>query len=252
MYFTLISDGRPSSIVDLSTSTHPELDCSLSNHLNDDLTWQKHPATCLAIVRRKCLIGCGSSIVVVDLTLGNVDSIMRDCVEEGRTISHIVTDKFIWVASRDSSEVRCLNLFTGYLAGSLCCAAILQERFPHVSVYDCRVVSIYLRSDALWIGCGSGHVIIVEPNINFKVLAVISRHTSAVRCIVGANGRERGKPVSLVLTGGVGFRERSQQFEQVHKEDCSAGYVLVWDSELPMQYGYLRSVQKTRSEMCRT
>ena len=109
---------------------------------------------------------------------------------------------------------------------------------------------MYLREDALWVGCGGGHIVMIDSqmpssNHSLKVLAIVSRHISTVRCIIGAYGIENGKEISLVLTGGIGFKERTQSAEQ---EQSSSGYLLFWEAALPSQHAYLKSVQKTRDD----
>ncbi len=204
------------------------------------------PITCIEIYRRKCYIGFGSSVAVIDMKQFKVDYFMVNCGEEGKNIRQIAIRHNLWVMSKDSSIVRCLNVQSGKYLGSFDCFEILKQRVQGISERDCRTVSLYLRQDALWIGCGGGHIIIVEPNLGFKVLSVVSRHSSAVRCIIGACSVENGKSISLVLTGGVGFRERSQTIEN---KDSNSGYVLVWDSELPSQDAYLKTVQKSRDDL---
>eukprot|EP00794_Sanderia_malayensis_P005393 gene5393-6066_t len=205
------------------------------------------PVTCIEVYRRKCYLGFGSSIAVVDMKDMKVDSVMTGCGEGSKNIRQLaIGANYMWIISKDSSTIRCLNIQSGHCFGSFDCYDVIKEKYPDVTKIDCRTVSMHLRRGALWIGCGGGQMIIAEPNVNFKTLAIIWRHSASVRCIIEACGKEDGKPLSLVLTGGFGFKERSQS---VRNEADDSGHVLVWDSELPSQDAYLKTLHKTREAM---
>ncbi|XP_065071616.1 leucine-rich repeat serine/threonine-protein kinase 2-like isoform X2 [Rhopilema esculentum] len=207
---------------------------------------RRHPVTSIQISRRKCYCGVGGRIAVIDPNRGHTERFISNGGEVNNIINQISIRKYIWTSSKSSSVVHCLDSTTGILRGSFDCAKVLRERYQDISQSDCRVLSLYQQSDALWIGCGGGHVIIIDPNSNFKVLAVVSRHSSAVRCIIGASGNDEGKPVSLVLTGGIGFSERAQK---VGTCDSNFGYVLVWQAELPQHYAYLDNLRRSRQAL---
>jgi len=206
----------------------------------------RYPVTCLGSVRRKLYCGVGGCIAVIDPKRGHTSRILSNGGEPDRIIYKLSAGKVIWTSSKDSSVVRCLDSLSGTLKGTFDCAKVLCERFPSIELHDCRVLSIYDNGDALWIGCGGGHVIIIEPTPNFRVLAVISRHSSTVRCITGVSVDVRGKQISIVLTGGIGFLERSQS---IAKQNDAFGHVLIWEAELPRQCAYLDQLIKTRNEL---
>ena len=206
----------------------------------------RYPVTCLESSRRKLYCGVGGCIAVIDPKRGHTVQLFSSGGEPNKIISKLSIWKFIWTSSKDSSVIRCLDPRTGNLRGTFDCSRVLSERFPGIETRDCRVLCIYDNGDALWIGCGGGHVIIIEQTGNFRVLAVIARHSSAVRCITGASTDLEGKQISMVLTGGIGFLERSQN---IAKEDDLFGHVLVWEAELPQQHAYLEQLMKARTEM---
>ena len=218
----------------------------LQNELGVCDDQHRYPVTCIESFRRKLYCGVGGYIAVIDPKRGHTVKLFSNGGEPNRIINKLSIWKFIWTSSKDSSVIRCLDPASGSLRGTFDCARVLCERFLHIDIHDCRVLSIYDNGNALWIGCGGGHVVIIEPTPNFRVLAVISRHSSAVRCIIGASVDVKGKPVSMVLTGGVGFLERSQH---VTKEDDSFGHVLIWEAELPQQCAYIEQLIKTRNQL---
>ena len=218
----------------------------LQNELGVGDDGVRYPVTCLDSVRRKLYCGVGGCIAVIDPKRGHTSRILNNGGEPDKIIYKLSAGKVIWTSSKDSSVVRCLESLSGSLKGTFDCAKVLCERFPSIELRDCRVLSIYDNGDALWIGCGGGHVIIIEPTPNFRVLAVISRHSSTVRCITGASVDVKGKQISIVLTGGIGFLERSQN---IARQDEAFGHVLIWEAELPRQCAYLDQLIKTRNEL---
>lgn len=217
----------------------------LQNELGGPDGIRRYPVTSLEFSRRKLYCGVGGYVAVIDPKRGHTERLVSVGGESNKIVNKLAIRKFIWVSSKDSSVIRCLDLLSCSLRGSFDCRKVLAERHPDIDPRDCRVLTMYHSSDALWIGCGGGHIIIIEPTPNFKVLAVIKRYSSAVRSIIGACCDVGGKQVSMVLTGGTGFLERSPNL--AHEEN-TCGCVLVWEAELPNQWAYLDQLVKTRRE----
>ena len=218
----------------------------LQNELAGPDEQHRYSVTCLQTSRRKLYCGVGGYIAVIDPKRGHTERLISNGGEPDKLINQLSIWKFIWTSSKDSSIIRCIDPLTDNLKGTFDCAKVLGERFPGIDARDCRVQSLYHHDDALWIGCGGGHVVIIEPTANFRVLAVVSRHTSAVRCIIGASIDAKEKHLSMVLTGGVGFRERSQNFAE---KESNFGYVLIWEAELPKQCAHFDQLMRTRRKL---
>ena len=85
-------------------------------------------------------------------------------------------------------------------------------------------------------------MICIDPSTKLP-LKVLQRHTSAVRCL--GTGYCIASQRTLLLSGGLGFKERPTSSQGVSK---NFGYVLVWESNFGEQIKYLERAKKRRME----
>ena len=73
-----------------------------------------------------------------------------------------------------------------------------------------RVTSLLLQqqpSSTLWLGLGSGHLLLVNATTRIPLMAV-KRQVSAVRGLLSVRALVGEKPAHLILSGGFGFQQR--------------------------------------------
>ena len=73
-----------------------------------------------------------------------------------------------------------------------------------------RVTSLLLQqqpSSTLWLGLGSGHLLLVNATTRIPLMAV-KRQLSAVRGLLSVRALVGEKPAHLILSGGFGFQQR--------------------------------------------
>lgn len=207
----------------------------------------QHPVACMAVSCRRLYCGCGNDIVLLRLT-GTKPEIERRWSVEDRMrglVLNVAVGSFVWTSTKDSPQVDFWDRNQSKLAGSLDFQIILQDSGFKEDPDGMRVVSLLLQQ-SLWVGLGTGHVIIIDPSTQ-QPLSIIGRHTSSVRCMVDAREPAFGKQVSLVLTGGMGFVERPGC--KWKKEISDFGHVLMWEAEMCEQAKHLEKHRNRRQEL---
>ena len=206
----------------------------------------------MTVAKKRLFCGCGPNVAVLTLTGGlELEKHWIPANKNNVLVSNIAIGKYAWISCKDSSTVTCWDIDKGVKRATFDCSTALHKRYgkENISSRDSRIVSMYLQSkDALWLGTGGGHVILIEPTVRCDLIAIVARHTSAVRCLTATSGTIRGKPVSLILTGGMGFKDRPN----AKKEDVDFGYVLIWENDLALQYKHLENERKHREDLIRT
>lgn len=129
------------------------------------------------------------------------------------------------------------------------CRQILTKYGYNVSHIDSRVLSMKIvNENALWVGCGGGHVIVLDIlHHDNEEGVVLWRYTSAVRVITVASG-------SSVVTGGLGFRQldhTSYSSDNNHDNNDEFGCVQVWSAELLKDKIRLDEMKKKREELAK-
>ena len=111
------------------------------------------------------------------------------------------------------------------------------------------MLSLLLSHKTLWVGLGTGHVVLVDPSTR-KPLKLIHRHVSAVRCLADTHSSSSPKSASLVLTGGMGFIERHGC--EWKKAISDFGYTLVWEADFMEQAKHLEDHIRRRRDFSNT
>lgn len=81
-----------------------------------------------------------------------------------------------------------------------------------------RVTSLLLQqqpSSTLWLGLGSGHLLLVNATTRIPLMAV-KRQVSAVRGLLSVRALVGEKPAHLILSGGFGFQQRPTTSSQAN------------------------------------
>lgn len=208
------------------------------------------PVACMTVARRRLFCGSGNDVIVLQFnTDGKPEVERRWSVEDANRnlVLNIVVGSFVWVSTRDSTLVDTWEPAKGVYHGAVDCKTILERSGVTEASHDVRVLSLLLQQKKrqLWIGLGSGHVILINPSTK-EPLRIIRRHVSAVRCMEACCGPAFGKPLSLVMTGGMGFIERPSGSQ--NKANADFGHVLIWEADVRAQIDFLDSYKKKREE----
>lgn len=211
-----------------------------------------HPVACTAVGKKRLFCGCGNEVVVLRISeAAGLEVERRWAVEDrakGLVLNIAVGSTFVWTSTRDSPVIECWDFSKAKtkLIGYVDCMAILRDIGYHGNLRDTRVVSLLLSHKTLWVGLGTGQVILVDP-LTRKHLSVIQRHVSAVRCLADTRSPASSKPTSAVLSGGMGFIERPGcEWKKANNE---FGYALVWEADFTEQAKHLESHICKRREL---
>lgn len=214
---------------------------------------QAHPLACTAVGRKRLFCGCGNEIVVLRIKKNSEIEIERRWFVEDRAkglvLNIAVGSTFVWISTRDSPVIECWDFSKTKFLGSVDCLTILRDSGYTGDLRETRVVSLLLSHKILWVGLGTGHVVLVDPSTR-KHLTLIHRHVSAVRCMADTRGPTSPKSTSLVLTGGMGFIERHGC--EWKRPNSEFGYTLVWEADFMEQAKHLNSHIRRRRELSNT
>lgn len=209
-----------------------------------------HPVACTAVGKKRLFCGCGNEVVVLRINEGDkVDFERRWAVEDrnkGLVLNIAVSSSFVWTSTRDSPVIECWDFSKAKLVGHVDCMAILKDTGYNGNLRGARVVSLLLSHKTLWVGLGTGHVILIDPSTR-KHLSVIQRHVSAVRCLADTRSPASSKSTSYVLSGAMGFIERPGV--EWTKANNEFGYALVWEAEFVEQAKHLENHVRKRREL---
>lgn len=208
-----------------------------------------HPVACTAVGKKRLFCGCGNEVVVFRISeAAELEIERRWAVEDrnkGLVLNIAVGSSYVWTSTRDSPIIECWDFSKVKLVGHVDCMAILKDvGYTGENRRGTRVVSLLLSHKTLWVGLGTGHVILIDPSTR-KHLSVIQRHVSTVRCLCLADTRSPAR-TSLVLSGGMGFIERPGYEKNVNDE---FGYALVWEADFTEQAKHLESHIRKRREL---
>lgn len=209
-----------------------------------------HPVACTAVGKKRLCCGCGSDVVVLKINDNAELEIERRWTVEDRdkglVLNIAVGSTFVWTSTRDSPIIECWDFSKAKLIGHVDCMAILKESGYTGELRGTRVLSLLLSHKTLWVGLGSGHVILIDPSTR-KHLSVIQRHVAAVRCLVDTSSPASSKPTSVVLSGGMGFIERPGcEWKKANNE---FGYTLFWEADFVEHAKHLESHLRKRREL---
>lgn len=209
-----------------------------------------HPVACTAVGKKRLCCGCGSDVLVLKINDNAELEIERRWTVEDRdkglVLNIAVGSTFVWTSTRDSPIIECWDFSKAKLIGHVDCMAILKESGYTGELRGTRVLSLLLSHKTLWVGLGSGHVILIDPSTR-KHLSVIQRHVAAVRCLADTSSPASSKPTSVVLSGGMGFIERPGcEWKKANNE---FGYVLFWEADFVEHAKHLESHIRKRREL---
>lgn len=212
-----------------------------------------HPLACTAVGKKRLFCGCGNEVVMLRIKENaNIEIERRWSVEDrakGLVLNIAVGSTSVWVSTRDSPVVECWDFAKTKVLGSVDCLTILRDSGYTGDLRETRVVSLLLSHKTLWVGLGTGHVVLVDPSTR-KPLTLLHRHVSAVRCLVDTRSAMSSKSTSLVLTGGMGFIERHGC--EWKKPNSEFGYTLVWEADFMEQAKHMDSHIRRRRELSNT
>ena len=210
-----------------------------------------HPLACMAVGKKRLFCGCGNEVVMLRVKDNvNIEIERRWSVEDrakGLVLNIAVGSTSVYTSTRDSPVVECWDFNKAKLLGSVDCLTILRDSGYTGDLRQARVLSLLLSHKTLWVGLGTGHVVLVDPTTR-KPLTLLHRHVSAVRCLADTGGSPLTKLTSMVLTGGMGFIERHGC--EWKKPNSEFGYTLVWEANFMEQAKFLDThIRRRRREL---
>lgn len=208
-----------------------------------------YPVACTAVGKKRIFCGCGNEVVVLRVNdRGKLEIERRwngEDRNEGLVLNIAVTSNFVWTSTRSSPVIECWDFCKAKLVGHVDCMAILKDNGYTGDLRGARVVSLLLSNKTLWVGLGTGHMILIDPSTR-KHLSVIRRHMSAVRCLVDT--RRPAEETSFVLSGAMGFIARPGH-GSTKQTNNTFGHALVWEAEFVKQAKDLECHIKKRREL---
>lgn len=209
-----------------------------------------HPVACTAVGKKRLFCGCGNEVVVFRINNeGKLEFERRWTVEDrdqGLILNIAVGSSFLWTSTRNSPVIECWDFVKPKLVGHVDCMSILKETGYDGDLREARVLSLLLSRKILWVGLGSGHVILIDP-VTRKHLSIVRRHTSAVRCLADTRSPASSKPTSFVLSGAMGFIERPGC--EWARDNKDFGFALAWEADFVEQAKDLESHIRKRREL---
>lgn len=212
------------------------------------------PMICLALIKhsKKLLCGVGHNIVVFQLGYSEMHpefhwSLASENEPHSGLVSNMIVDKHgIWTSTKGSTLIQLWNMKSQKLRAVIKCDSFpISETFGN-SARSMRVVSMLIHNNVLWVGTGGGDILLVDSRSS-SLLIAMSRHKTAVRCLMNADLlQEDGKQISIVLSGGLGFVPRWSTSRQSSSRDF--GYVLVWESGIQKESEHLHKYEERRRE----
>lgn len=203
-----------------------------------------HAIACVVVAKRRLYCGSGNDIVVCNLQEDHTVEVQRRWSIQDRhkqCVLNIAVGSYIWTSTKDSPCIDYWDISKPVLRGTVNCATMANVQGES---RDLRIVSMLHDQSVLWVGLGTGHVIVVSTKLR-EPLYVFKRHAGSVRCLaIARRSSSHGKPVSLLMTGGMGFIERPG----FQSNERDFGYVLVWEADLSEQSKRLNTDKMKRHQ----
>lgn len=219
------------------------------------------PILCLAVAKKKLFCGAGHSVVAFKLdsclnanseehnwNVSDQWSVSSQSEPHHGLVSNIVIDRQgVWTATKGSSRIQLWDFKTHKLHAFVSCEDIIRASEPceDQSARGMRVVSLLIHRNVLWVGIGCGRILLIDAR-SMAPLMMMNRHKSAVRVLAKAEINDGGKPMSVVLSGGLGFVQRQCASRELSSRDF--GYILVWESGINEQSNELHDYKQKRQE----
>lgn len=208
-----------------------------------------YPVACIAVGKKRIFCGCANEVVVLRVNeSGGLEVENRWKVEdrsEGLVLNIAVASNLLWTSTRGSSVIECWDYCKAKLVGHVDCLEILRDNSYSGDSRGARVVSLLLANKTLWIGLGSGHMILLDSSTR-ELVSIIQRHTFAVRCLVDTRSPDKNN--SLVLSGAMGFIERPG-YGSTKQTNNTFGHALVWEADFVEQATDLEYHIRKRREL---
>ncbi|XP_065642153.1 leucine-rich repeat serine/threonine-protein kinase 2 [Hydra vulgaris] len=226
--------------------------------LNDEIS--RNPIFCMTQSQDQIICGYGEDIKVLNLpTFDLLQTVSATNAQKNAVSSIIVSQNRLIISSKKSCKLM-VYTYTGNRVDEsdmsvYDCSEILKKDYPNTIESDCCVTTLALvDTSSLWIGCGGGHLIIVNVLKSFfQEATIILRHLGAVRSIT-STPKHSGEPVS-VITSGQGFRHfrhilacsDDKFLIKNDVEECE--YILLWDAEVLKLKKHLTTETKNRDDL---
>ena len=210
---------------------------------------KKHPVACTAVGKKRIFCGCGNEVVVLRVDDNGKLEIERrwngEDRNEGLVLNIAVASNFVWTSTRGSPVIECWDFSKAKLVDHVDCMTILKDSGYTGDLRGARVVSLLISNKTLWVGLGTGHMILID-SLTRKHVNVIRRHMSTVRCLVDT--LSPNEETSLVLSGAMGFIERPGH-GSTKQTNNTFGHALVWEAEFVKQAKDLEYHLRKRREL---
>ncbi|GFO07401.1 leucine-rich repeat serine/threonine-protein kinase 2, partial [Plakobranchus ocellatus] len=211
------------------------------------------PVRCIlrSSLDRKLIASCGTKVVVMETRTGVAVENVFDTVENSGPasppINSMACGRQLFLAHRNSVLLQSWDTSRGRHKYTL----NISTSF-HLSRKDGRITSMVLHdAKTLWVGTGGGQIVLVDVN-NWSPITLTHRHTASIRCLLAVKLRGTVKygpstSTSVILSGGLGFRKRS---ECDTDRENQYGCIGVWDADFPQMVKQMSDWAKKRKDLC--
>ncbi|KAK3762803.1 hypothetical protein RRG08_040498 [Elysia crispata] len=211
------------------------------------------PVRCIlrSPIDRKLIASCGTKFVVMETRKGVAVENVFDTVENSGPasppINSMACGRQLFLAHRNSVLLQSWDTARGRHKYTLNISSSFR-----LSRKDGRITSMVLHdSKTLWVGTGGGQIVLVDVN-NWTPIIRTHRHTASIRCLLAVKLRGTVKygpssSTSVILSGGLGFRKRS---ESDTDRENQYGCLGVWDADFPQMVKQMSDWAKKRKDLC--
>eukprot|EP00794_Sanderia_malayensis_P020289 gene20289-22275_t len=151
---------------------------------------EKRVIAAVTTTASNCFVGCDKYVYKYELNYkqDKKDVDMR-CCSDKEHVSNIALSAdclMLFISFSGSSIITCRLAETMNLLGDIDCADIIKILLPASDIYDQRVTCFALYRDTLWVGTGSGHILIYEvnPNAPPSYITWLRPYNLEVRCMI--------------------------------------------------------------------
>lgn len=161
----------------------------------------------------KMVLGCDKYIYKYPIEFDDPESIEPEAVRPGHDKKHVaqmdvsVDGRLVFNSYGASPVISCRVVETMESLGDTDCSVEIKRLIPTSDVYDQRVTCFCVNQDTLWVGTGSGHILIYEirKDAEPSFITWLKPYKLEVRSIVScynANKPPRERPNHLVVSIG--------------------------------------------------
>ena len=157
----------------------------------------------------KMVLGCDKYVYRYPIEFDDPDSIEPEAVRHGNEKKHVaqmgvsLDGQLVFNSYGASPVISCRIVETMESLGDIDCSVEIRRLIPTSDVYDQRVTCFCVNQDTLWVGMGSGHILIYEikRDAELSFITWLKPYKLEVRSIVSCHNANK-TPNHLVVSIG--------------------------------------------------